>query len=160
MLKERGVIEVGKKVQEVLRVEAGIPKWGHELDERVIPLEANLRDTHFSLTKGCYVGQEIIARIDSRGHTNRALTGLIVRGDILPYQEEKLFTTPTEGNPESKETGRITSMVEQSPAVGNRPIALGYVRHEHREIGTVLTTESGATLLVTGLPFFAKPTSE
>ena len=136
--------------REAWRVEAGIPKWGNELDERVIPLEANLGETHFSFTKGCYVGQEIIARIDSRGHTNRALTGLLVKGNVLPEKEDKLFTT----DEEAKETGRITSVVAESPALGNHPIALGFVRHEHRAPGTQLKTEAGVTLIVTGLPFY------
>ncbi len=149
LLQTAEIIEVGRAVQEVLRVEAGIPKWGAELDERVIPLEAGLRDTHFSFTKGCYVGQEIIARIDSRGHTNRALTGLIVEGNSLPQPEDKLFTTDAE----ERETGRITSVIALSPAAGNRPIALGYVRHEHREPGTTLKTENDVTLRVTALPF-------
>src|SRR5579871_515374 len=76
-VRQRGVVEVGPEAQEILRVEAGLPKYGLDMDESVIALEANLGPTHISFTKGCYVGQEVIARIESRGHTNRALTGLV-----------------------------------------------------------------------------------
>ncbi|HZT42260.1 MAG TPA: glycine cleavage T C-terminal barrel domain-containing protein [Chthonomonadaceae bacterium] len=136
-LREAGVVEVGAEAQEVLRVEAGIPRYGAELDESVIALEAGLGPTHISLTKGCYVGQEIIARIDSRGHTNRALTGLILSG-ALPVPGDKIYPLPTSEDQEPREVGRLTSVVASAPAAGGRPIALGYVRHEHRTPGTPL----------------------
>src|SRR5579884_2499736 len=132
-----GAAEVGPEAQEILRVEAGIPRYGAELDESVIALEANLGPTHISLTKGCYIGQEIIARIDSRGHTNRALTGLILSG-ALPVPGDKIYPLPTSEDQEPREVGRLTSVVASAPAAGGRPIALGYVRHEHRTPGTPL----------------------
>jgi folate-binding protein YgfZ len=149
---------IGIETQELLRMEAGIPKFGAELDARVIPLEANLGPTHISLTKGCYVGQEIIARIDARGHTNRALTGLVVTGSVLPIPGDKIFAAEADGS--ERETGRITSVAESSPAMEGRPIALGYVRHEHRAPGTLLRVMGEGretTAVVTELPFYRKP---
>jgi tRNA-modifying protein YgfZ len=97
---------------EVLRIEAGTPAWGKELDETVLPAEAGLDETHVSFTKGCYPGQEPIARLHYRGHPNRRLRVLEV-ADAKPG-EEILH--------DGKTVGRVTS------AVPGR--ALGYVRRE------------------------------
>ncbi len=97
---------------EALRIEAGTPAWGKELDESVLPAEAGLDETHVSFTKGCYPGQEPVARLHYRGHPNRELRVLELEnaspGDELVY--------------EGKTVGRITS------AVPGR--ALAYVRRE------------------------------
>jgi tRNA-modifying protein YgfZ len=97
---------------EPLRIAAGTPVWGKELDESVLPAEAGLEETHISFTKGCYPGQEPIARLHYRGHPNRRLRRLSVEsaspGDEITY--------------EGKAVGRVTS------AVPGR--ALGYVRRE------------------------------
>ena len=94
------------------RIEAGIPRWGAELDESILPAEAGLDATHISFTKGCYPGQEPIARLHYRGHVNRRLQVLHVDranpGDEIEH--------------EGKKVGRITSAV--------RGLALGYVRTE------------------------------
>jgi len=146
---------VGAETQELLRIEAGIPKWGMDIDSTVLAPEAGLRPGQVSLTKGCYVGQEVIARIDSRGHTNRALTGLIVLGDELPAIGDRIAIEDTEGS--LREVGRVTSLARSSPAAGGRPIGLGYVRHEHRAQGTRLTVQSetySSYLETAPLPFF------
>ncbi|HLV80362.1 MAG TPA: glycine cleavage T C-terminal barrel domain-containing protein [Chthonomonadaceae bacterium] len=156
-LKAAGVIEIGVEAQEVLRMEAGIPRYGAELDESVIALEAGLGPTHISLTKGCYVGQEILARIDSRGHTNRALTGLVLSGP-LPTPGDRIYPLPSPEDPQAREVGRITSVAASAPAAGGQPIALGYVRHERREPGTPLIAQGdfGSTQAeVVSLPFFS-----
>jgi tRNA-modifying protein YgfZ len=124
----------------VLRVEAGIPAWGAELDESVIPLEANLHAA-IDRNKGCYMGQEVIARILSRGHTNRRLAGFRLSG-----LTEAGATLKTEN---SADAGRITSVAE-SPEFG--PIALGYARNEYSEPGTTLTAEGGVRAIVAALP--------
>jgi len=96
---------------EPLRIEAGTPAWGKELDETVLPAEAGLDETHISFTKGCYPGQEPVARLHYRGHPNRQLRVLEMEaqpGDELEY--------------EGKTVGRVTS------AVPGR--ALAYVRRE------------------------------
>src|SRR5207249_4350348 len=103
--------------------------YGVDMDESTIPIECGLGPTHISETKGCYVGQEIIARIQSRGHTNRALTGFIIEGSDLPIKGAKILLTAGE----SREVGWITSACH-SPSL-QRSIALGYLRHEHRAAG-------------------------
>jgi tRNA-modifying protein YgfZ len=97
------------------RIEAGIPRWGREIDDRVLPAEAGLTETHVSFTKGCYPGQEPIARQHYRGKLNRRLRVLDLEGDTAPEVE-------TEIQLDGKTVGRITS------AVPGR--ALGYVRIE------------------------------
>jgi len=97
---------------EALRIEAGTPRWGRELDESILPAEAGLDETHVSFTKGCYPGQEPIARLHYRGRPNRRLRRLAV-GDAAPGDEILL---------EGKPVGRVTSS-----APGK---ALGYVRRE------------------------------
>ena len=148
--------EIGVETVEALRVEAGLPRYGFDMDETVLAPEANLTG-YISLTKGCYVGQEIVARIDARGHTNRALTGLILDGPDLPAPGVKLFFYSDTEPP--RETGRLTSVIASSPAAGGRAIALGYVRHEHREPGTRLVMGEGgrATATVRELPFYSRP---
>ena len=142
---------IGSETAETLRIEAGIPKFGVDMDEKTIPLEAGLAESHISHTKGCYVGQEIIHRIYSRGHTNRELAGLVISGDSVPARGEKLHL-PGAGS--GKEAGWITSAAE-SPAKGSI-IALGYVRHEHRTPGVELVTESGIGCFVHELPFYRR----
>jgi tRNA-modifying protein YgfZ len=95
------------------RVEAGIPRWGAELDDRVLPAEAGLEETHISFSKGCYPGQEPIARQHYRGKVNRRLRILDVEGEAVPGDDLAL---------DGKTVGRITSAV---PGV-----ALAYVRTE------------------------------
>ena len=156
-LQKRGIMEIGTEAQEILRVEAGLPKFGADMDETTIALEAGLGPTHISMTKGCYVGQEIIARIDSRGHTNRALTGFLIEAGELPNAGDKIYGAGENGA--ERETGRITSAIAKSPAMNNRSLALGYARHEHREPNTFLTarSERGETRLrVIELPFYPR----
>lgn len=105
--------EVGEEELERWRIEAGIPRWGREIDEQILPAEAGLDETHISFSKGCYPGQEPIARQRYRGKVNRKLRVLDVEGDATPGTELVL---------DGKTVGRITSMV---PGV-----ALGYVRVE------------------------------
>jgi len=64
---------IGRDELELRRIEAGVPRWGHEIDDRILPAEAGLDRTHISFSKGCYPGQEPIARLHYRGHTNREL---------------------------------------------------------------------------------------
>jgi len=105
--------EVGEEELERWRIESGIPRWGREIDDRILPAEAGLDETHVSFSKGCYPGQEPIARQRYRGKVNRTLRVLDVDGQVAPGTELLL---------EGKAVGRITSSV---PGV-----ALGYVRVE------------------------------
>jgi len=125
------------------------------MDATVIALEAGLGPTHISLMKGCYVGQEIIARIDSRGHTNRALTGFVFPYGAVPSPGDRILPAPTDTEPVPREAGRITSVAPASPAMGGRPIALGYLRHEYRSSGTSVSVgENGLVAEVVELPFW------
>jgi folate-binding protein YgfZ len=104
---------------ERLRISAGTPRFGFELDERVLPAEAGLVERAVSLTKGCYPGQEPIARLHYRGHANRALRRLRIESDAPPERDAELVL-------EGKTVGRVTSAVPADEAV----LALGYVRVE------------------------------
>jgi folate-binding protein YgfZ len=104
--------EVDSEELERWRVEAGIPRWGREIDDTILPAEAGLTETHVSFTKGCYPGQEPIARLHYRGKVNRRLRKLELDGE--PTSEELVL--------DGKVVGRITSRA------GDR--ALGYVRAE------------------------------
>ncbi len=139
---------VGLAALNVLRTEAGIPWYGAELQDTTLPPEAGLETRAISYTKGCYVGQEIIARIRARGHVNRKLMGLLLEGTRVPAAGTKLIAN---GN----EVGEITTAV-YSPTLG-RPIALAYIRREHFTPGTRLQVASGGTAEVTALPFLQWP---
>lgn len=139
-----GVVELDDPTFELLRVEAGIPRWGAELDPSVIPLEAGFADA-ISFTKGCYMGQEIIARIHARGHTNRSLCGLSL-SEPAPAGEKLIAR---DGPRAGQEVGKVTSAAV-SPEAG--PIALGYVRNEYASAGVSLSM-GDSTATVTDLPF-------
>ena len=100
------------------RVEAGIPRWGHELDDRILPAEAGLDATHINFGKGCYPGQEPIARLHYRGKANRALRVLEL-ADVPPYDAELVH--------DGKVVGRVTSAVRRPDG---SVVGLGYVRVE------------------------------
>ena len=145
-LVEAGARPVGLEALNVLRIEAGVPWYGHDVDESVILPEARLEHL-ISYTKGCYIGQEVVARVKYRGHVNRGLSGLVLEGDRVPPPGAAVVA-------EDKEVGRITSAV-RSFALG-KPIALGYVRREHFEPGSVVAIQDGGALIparVAELPF-------
>ena len=129
---------------EMLRIEAGTPRWGAELTEDVIPLEAGLRQSAISESKGCYTGQEVIIRILHRGHVNRHLRGLLLGAAPLPERD-----TPIAHGAEARVVGKITSACS-SPML-QQTIALGYVRREVAPGQTVLV--GGAEAIVVELPF-------
>src|SRR5439155_25836926 len=99
-------VELDKNLVESFRIEAGIPKWGAELDENTLPQEAGLERDAIDFHKGCYVGQEVISRIKSVGHVNRHLRGFVQMDGEQPLRTGmKLFLPEA---PE-KEAGSITS---------------------------------------------------
>jgi len=107
---------------EIFRIERGIPRWGRELTDQIIPTEANLETTSIDYSKGCYIGQEVISRIKMSGQTNKRLSGLVsVSGGPL---RPGMRLVPDEGD--SKEAGWITSAT-RSPRL-EKEIALGYVK--------------------------------
>jgi aminomethyltransferase len=143
---DAGARPVGAEALDILRVEAGIPWYGRDVDETVILPETRLEHL-VSYNKGCYIGQEVVARVKYRGHVNRALTGLVLEGDRVPAAGSHVVAG-------DKEIGRITSAV-RSVALAT-PIALGYVRREHLAPGTVVAVLDGDTPVparVSELPF-------
>lgn len=120
-------MEVDEESLEVVRVEAGIPRDGVDIDDDTIPLEAGLVDW-ISFTKGCYVGQEVIARAHNLGGVKHRLVGLLIDGDVVPPKDARIVAG------ENDDTGEITSAVE-SPTLG-KVIALGYVHVKHEAPGT------------------------
>lgn len=137
---------VGLAALEVLRIEAGIPVYGIDVTDETIPIEANLGDA-ISYTKGCYIGQEVIARIDARGHVNRKLMGFLLDGEALPAFGAKIVSS-------QHEVGWVTSST-YSPA-RQQNIALGYVRREVWEAGTELQVQTDGMSIravVSELPF-------
>ena len=114
---------------EIGRIEAGLPRFGQDMDESNLAPETGIEQRAISYTKGCYIGQEVISRIRAYGQVAKALRGLRLEGEPLPKRGDKIFH-------EAKEAGYITSAIH-SPML-NMNIALGYVRREHNAMGTQL----------------------
>jgi folate-binding protein YgfZ len=145
-LQAAGGVVVGPAAVEVCRIEGGRPLFGVDMNDDTIPLEAGIEDRAISLTKGCYVGQEVIIRVLHRGHGRvvRKLVGIVLEpGTTVASAGDKI----TGGD---REIGSITSAVE-SPALG-RPIALGYVHRDFVEPGTAVTVSKNVAA-VAQLPF-------
>ena len=145
-----GAVPAGAAALEILRLEAGQPWYPQDVDASLIFPETRL-ESFVSFTKGCYIGQETVARVKYRGHVNRALSGLVVEGDRVPETGARVVVDGTD-------VGRVTSAA-RSIALG-RPIALGCVRREHFEPGTAVTVvDAGGEqpARVSALPFVSEP---
>jgi folate-binding protein YgfZ len=144
-----GISAVGMKptidagALEMLRIEAAVPRWGVDMDEHTIPNEAGLERRAISYDKGCYIGQETIARIKTYGHVNRRLVQMALAGPGVPTRGDKIFA-------DGREAGRVTSAVFSSRL--GKPLALGYVRRELAATGAALTwnNETAEVLRVCG----------
>jgi tRNA-modifying protein YgfZ len=141
-----GGVPADENATEALRIERGLPARSHEITDDNNPLEAGL-EPYVSFTKGCYMGQEVIARLDTYDKIQRRIVGL------LSSDNAKLSTESTLRS-EDREIGRITS-VAASPSLG-REIALAYVRKAFAEPGTLLSSDNG-TVEVVALPFVTGP---
>jgi tRNA-modifying protein YgfZ len=139
-LTNAGAVPVSEEVAECVRIERGRPRYGVDLDDGVIPQEAGLNDRAVSFTKGCYVGQETVARLHYRGKPNRHLRGLRLSEPASPGDELAF-----EGRP----VGRLAS-VAVSPRLG--PIALALVRRE-APVGATVQVGAGANAEIVELPF-------
>jgi folate-binding protein YgfZ len=140
-LTEVGAVEVTPEAAEIVRVEAGVPRFGAEMDAKTMPAEAAIVEDAVSFTKGCYIGQETVARLHYKGKPNRHLRGLKLSGAAAPGAALRLG---------EKEVGTLGGAVV-SPALG--PIGLAIVRRE-AEPGAELTVgEDGVTAEVVALPF-------
>jgi folate-binding protein YgfZ len=145
-LQTAGARPFGYAAFEILRIEAGVPRYGVDMDETNVVTEA--LDDVVSYTKGCYVGQEIIARIKYRGHVAKKLSGLEFERAV------KVAVGAAITAADGKEAGRVTS-VTYSPHLG-RTIALGYLKYDYLAPGTVVKVTSGVEEIpaqVTELPF-------
>ena len=127
-----GVKPFGAHALETLRMEAGIPKAGPDLNELIVPPEANLEGKAFSLTKGCYPGQEVVARMDTYGSVRRRLVGLVLEDAAVPPAGAKLFSG-------EREVGWVSSAV-RSPSLG-KVIAFGFPLRDFTPPGTALSVE-------------------
>jgi folate-binding protein YgfZ len=136
-----GAVEVGAEAVEILRVEAGTPRFGAEMGAETMPAEAGIVERAVSFTKGCYIGQETVARLHYKGKPNRNLRGLRLSGPVAPGASLSLG---------EKEVGAVGSACV-SPALG--PIALAIVRREAEPGDELAVGEDGVTARVVDLPF-------
>ena len=146
-LADAGAIRISNDTCETLRIEAGVPLYGIDMDETNVVTETTLDDA-VSFTKGCYLGQEIIIRIKHRGHVAKKLTGVILADSTPVPRNSKIVAS------EGKEIGRVTSSVF-SPRL-DRAIALGYLKYDYLAAGTevkVAKPESEIGAIVVELPF-------
>ena len=143
-----GATPVGEDAFDVVRVERGIPTSPYELSDRVNPLEAGL-EPYVSFSKGCYMGQEVIARLDTYDKLQRRLVGLLSATSSAPLPAGSSLRSG------DRAVGEVTSAVD-SPTLG-RAIALAYVRKGHAEPGTTLDSDAGIVEVVE-LPFAAPST--
>jgi folate-binding protein YgfZ len=146
-LRTAGASALGSLALEALRIEAGTPRFGIDMTDDTIPLEAGIEGRAISFTKGCYVGQEVIIRILHRGHGRvaRRLVGLRLDGEDVPLPGSTISTA-------GRDVGAITSAVFSPGLQG--AIALGYVHRDASASGTSVTVGAAATpATVTDLPF-------
>lgn len=146
-----GLKPIGKATLETVRIEAGLPRLGPDINERIVPPEANLEGIALSLSKGCYPGQEVVARMDTYGSVKRRLVGLVIEGtnNDLPEAGAKLFSG-------TREVGWVSSSTF-SPLL-QKPIALGFPLRDFTKPDTPLEIETlnrRFPARVSSLPFTA-----
>jgi folate-binding protein YgfZ len=146
-LTKSGARPVGTVAMELLRIASGIPRYGVDIRERDLPQETE-QERALNFTKGCYIGQEIVERIRSRGAVHRKFTGFEVQGK-LPAAGSKIQA-------DGKDAGEITSAASLPFASGERRVALGYVRREAATPGQLLAAD-GSRVSVAHLPFAEIP---
>lgn len=135
-----GVTPAGAVAFHTLRIEAGFPLYGRDISEDNLAQEVARNEQAISFTKGCYLGQEPIARIDAMGHVNRELRGLRLQHGRRPSPGASVFPPENDNEPE-KEIGKITSAVQLSRR--RPPVALGYIRSQYVESGTTVRVQGG-----------------
>ena len=146
-LRSHGAVDLSEADAEALRIEAGVPLFGRDMDAETIPLEAGIESSAISFSKGCYVGQEVIIRVLHRGHGRvaRKLVGLVLDSEAPVPPPASALTI------EGTAVGEITSSA-WSPRL-QRPIALAYVKRDLTQPGTALAAADGSLAMVTALPF-------
>jgi folate-binding protein YgfZ len=141
VLLEAGAVEVSPAAAEILRLESGIPRFGAEMGPETMPAEAGIVEDAVSFTKGCYIGQETVARLHYKGRPNRHLRGLRLSAPAPPGAALRLG---------EKEVGRLGGAAV-SPALG--PIGLAILRREAEPGSELAVGEDGVTARVVDLPF-------
>jgi len=144
-----GLQPIGKATLETARIEAGLPRLGPDINDRIVPPEANLEGIAFSLSKGCYPGQEVVARMDTYGSVKRRLVGLVIEGTEkdLPEAGAKLFSG-------TREVGWVSSSTFS--LLLQKPIALGFPLRDFTPPATQLEVEIQGkkfSASVSALPF-------
>jgi folate-binding protein YgfZ len=144
-----GIRAIGSHTREALRIEAGLPKAGPDLNEEIVPPEANLEEKAFNLNKGCYPGQEVVARMDTYGNVRRKLVGLVLKDSVVPSHGAKLYSG-------DREVGWISSAI-RSPQL-NKVIAFGFPLRDFSKPGTELIVEfeGGRHPATIQTPFYTK----
>ncbi|MCH6556988.1 MAG: aminomethyl transferase family protein [Nitrospirae bacterium] len=145
-----GLRPIGTDARETLRIEAGLPRVGVDLTEEIVPPEANLEGIAFSLTKGCYPGQEVVARMDTYGSVRRRMVGLVLQDPVIPPKGAKLFSG-------EREVGWVSSATH-SPAL-DCSVAFGFPLRDFTTPGTTLTIDIDGQrhkAEVRALPFYNK----
>jgi tRNA-modifying protein YgfZ len=127
-----GLARVGLWATEAVRIEAGVPRQGRDVDETTIPQEAFLEVDAVSFTKGCFLGQELVCRIDTRGRVNRYLRGLVVADAVVPPVGAEVVLADGESE---KVVGALTSVAESLDR--HAPVALATIRREVEPPATV-----------------------
>jgi folate-binding protein YgfZ len=147
-LEKERVVFLEPDTADVLRVEAGVPRFGRDMDEETIPLEAGIESRAISFSKGCYVGQEVIIRVLHRGHGRvaRKLVGLVFDGEAVPAPGTRAAVN-------GRDIGEVTSSA-MSPML-KRPIALAYLHRDFLAPGTAVVVD-GQTAAVSALPFVSR----
>jgi glycine cleavage system T protein len=142
------LVPFGLEALESLRIEAGIPVYGKDIDETNMMLETGLSNA-VSFTKGCYTGQEAVAMATYRGHISKKLSGLEISGDKLPSPGDLI-------SKDGKEIGHITSSIKSASL--DNGIALAYVKYGYFDVGTDVQVKTDSSLLsakVVELPFYS-----
>jgi folate-binding protein YgfZ len=138
-----GATPVGSEAQEMQRIVAGVPLYGVDIRERDLPQETEqMRALNFN--KGCYVGQEIVERIRSRGAVHRKFTGFVAEGAVTISAADRIVS-------EEKEVGEVTSVAVLHAPAGQKTVALGYIRREVGVPGREVTIGAGKAT-VSSLP--------
>ncbi len=131
-----GAARAGRLALTAVRVEQGEPRMGVDIDGSTIPQEADVVEGAVSFTKGCYLGQELVARIDSRGHVNRHLRAVVLEDNVLPPEGAEVVSG-------ERVVGRITSVAESLEVMA--PVGLGLIRREVQPADRVEVTWEGGT---------------
>jgi folate-binding protein YgfZ len=138
-IEQAGGVMCDDEAFNIARLEAGWPLYGRDITDKNLPQEVSRDAKAISLVKGCYLGQETVARIDAMGHVNRHLVGLKFSGPDFPADGCELLVS-------EKSVGHVTSAV-YSPQL-DAPLALGYVRREHSPVGTKFSSAAGTAEII------------